>query len=83
MFYNQLSKQTYSANDGGLGKSRVGREMGAGESSIISSSPKTELGVGEAAADCSRKGALCGSGESSMCSVNGAGEDEGSGGVVT
>lgn len=74
---------TYSANDGGLGKSNDGREMGAGESSIISSLPDTELGVGEAASDCSEKGILCGSGESSMCSVKGAGEDEGSGGVVT
>lgn len=74
---------TYSANDGGLGKSSDGRAMGAGESSIMSSSPIMELGVGEADSDGRENGVLCGSGESSMYSVNGAGEDEGSGGVVT
>ncbi len=57
--------------------------MGAGESSIMSSSPDEQLGVGEADCDCNENGVLCGSGESSMYSIKGAGEDEGSGGVVT
>lgn len=85
MLYTARRHNTYSANDGGLGKSSDGRAMGAGESSIMSSSPEKELGVGEADCDCNCKenGVLCGSGESSMYSINGAGEDEGNGGVVT
>lgn len=62
------------------------RGIGAGESSIISSSSCSlgvESGVGDVTSICEQKGALCGSGEMSIISLSWPGEDEGSGGVVT
>lgn len=57
--------------------------MGAGESNIISSSVGVEPGVGDVTSNCTQNADLCGRGDTSMCSIIGAGDDEGSGGVVT
>lgn len=57
--------------------------MGAGESRTMDSSPGVDVGVGEQARIILQEGVLCGRGETSMCSSIGAGEDGGSGGVVT
>lgn len=40
-------------------------------------------GVGDCISNCEKNGALCGSGEMSIHSFIGPGEDEGRGGVVT
>lgn len=61
--------------------------MGAGESSIISSSVSVsagvETGVGEVTSIWLEKGALWGNGEMSMNSLSWPGDDDGKGGVVT
>jgi hypothetical protein len=57
--------------------------MGAGESSIMSSSAGVEIGVGDVTSICVQNGTLCGRGESSMVSMSCTGEDDGKGGVVT
>lgn len=58
--------------------------MGAGESRTMSwSYDGIEPGVGELISICEKKGALCGRGDRSIYSTTGAGELEGSGGVVT
>lgn len=49
----------------------------------MSSSEGDVVGVGEATSEKLQDGILCGSGDISMCSRRGAGEEEGRGGVVT
>lgn len=76
------SNYTDSATIGLGGSNEDRRDIGAGESSIISSSLGVDTGVGDVISICVKKGALCGKGETSMSSVRGAGGDEGRGGVV-
>lgn len=73
---------TDSATIGLGGSNDDRRDIGAGESSIISSSLGVARGVGDVISICVKKGGLCGNGETSMSSVRGAGDDEGRGGVV-
>lgn len=52
-------------------------------SSSSSSTVGVEMGVGDVVSAWTEKGVLCGRGDISMSSVTPAGDDEGSGGVVT
>jgi hypothetical protein len=71
----------YSTPFMGLGASKTAGR--GGDDCIAVSSSTADLGVGDETSTCTKCGCLCGSGEISIRSFIGPGEDDGRGGVVT